>query len=698
MKKKERFYEQPAELEKRLPTKLGAPSIFPSNWTIDPVKLACVLRISDAIQIDDRRAPSFLRTIRKLSVYSENHWKFQQKLYQPRIERNRIIFSSKSPFRIDEVDSWWICYDTLQMIDYELKEVDSLLADSNRIRLNAVGVVSIEDPKRLSKLITVQGWQHVDTKIKVSNVAKLVSCLGGEQLYGNNALVPIRELIQNASDAIRASRILEEENPKFGKISIKIAQDTEGKFIEIQDNGIEMSQKVLTGPLLDFGETFWGTSLMHEELPDLESKGFSPTGLYGIGFFSVFILGDKVTVTSKKFVEARGSSLTLEFNQGITSRPILREATPDEIIKDGGTIVKVWVKSNTFHKLFESRSHRHKKISLAELIESLCPKIDCNIEINEHGKTERVINANDWITIPPIDVIKRLMGRSFYKELSKKVKMFLDQLAENMALIEDEGVGVVGRVLIFKQGIGRRSENNFPVSGIVTLGGLRSCELAGLIGFFVGIPVRASRDIGIPIVSSNSLSEWASNQADLPQILNLDNQTQIYCSSLIRVCRGNIKKLMVAYHKKGCLNYQSMLEIIKSLNIDKYLIVQDAAISLYEHENKCKIEFNENVIWVDVGLPGILQTNSPDQFIDWPANRTFFNKCTFSDTLEGLTTMALCEHWNCSIKELEESSKMSTNTKSFEVVGKVNDKEVVIDNLDIIIKPKKNKAKHATIH
>jgi hypothetical protein len=60
--------------------------------------------------------------------------------------------------------------------------------------------------------------------------------------------------------------------------------------------------------------------------------------------------------------------------------------------------------------------------------------------------------------------------------------------------------------------------------------------------------------------------------------------------------------------------------------------------------------------------------------------------------------MALCEHWNCSIKELEESSKMSTNTKSFEVVGKVNDKEVVIDNLDIIIKPKKNKAKHATIH
>lgn len=123
------------ELENRLPNTLGAPGIFPSIWTVDPIKLACILRIADATQIDDRRAPSFLRSIRKPSSFSDIHWNFQQKLYQPRIERNRLVFTSKSPFSINEVDSWWICNDTLKMIDNELKEVDSLLLDTNRQRL-----------------------------------------------------------------------------------------------------------------------------------------------------------------------------------------------------------------------------------------------------------------------------------------------------------------------------------------------------------------------------------------------------------------------------------------------------------------------------------------------------------------------------------------------------------------------------------
>lgn len=320
--------------------------MFSSSWTIDPVKLACILRIADAMQIDDRRAPSFLRTIRKPSNFSDSHWNFQQKLYQPRLERNRLVYTSKSPFRINEVDSWWVCHDTLHMINNELKEVDSLLVDTNRQRLRAIGVASIEDPIRLSKLIGVEGWKPVDTKIKVTNVAKLVSSLGGKQLYGDNSIVPLRELIQNASDAIRARRILENEPPEFGNIVIRFGKDSFGYFIEVEDNGIGMSSKVLIGPFLDFGQSFWGTSLMHEELPGLESKGFAPTGKYGIGFFSVFMWGEKVSVTSKRFENGRDNSLVLEFNNGISSRPILRKASEEEFIRDGGTRIRVWLSNS----------------------------------------------------------------------------------------------------------------------------------------------------------------------------------------------------------------------------------------------------------------------------------------------------------------------------------------------------------------
>ena len=677
------------ELEQKLPPMLGALGGFPSEWTIDPVKLACILRVADAIQIDSRRAPSFLRTIRKPSSYSDKHWNFQLKLYQPRIERNRIIFSSKSPFQINEVDSWWICYDTLKMIDNELKEVDSLLADSNRKRLNAIGVASIEDPKRLSKLITVENWQPVDTKIKVSNVAKLVGSLGGKQLYGDNALVPLRELIQNSSDAIRARRLLENESPEFGTIHIKIGEDSDGQFIEIYDNGIGMSSNVLTGPFLDFGESFWGTSLMHEELPGLESKGFTSTGQYGIGFFSVFMLGQKVNVTSKRFEDARDNSLTLEFNKGLASRPILRSAINDEIIKDGGTKVKVWVDSKIIRKLLELRARTYKSISLAELVETLCPSIDCNIDVCENEKTERIINANDWVSIPPINLIKRIIGRSNYNGLSKKEKEFVVKLSENMQTIHDEDTGAVARGLIYKHDNRRQREDVFPSFGLVTLGGLRSCELTGLIGIFKGETVRASRDIGVPIVTSDKLEEWATSQANSLLTLDLDFKTQIECSSLIRVCGGSTEKLKVAYHKSGCVNYPELKDIITKLNLNQYFIVQNAAISNYEHENNSKIEFNPDVFWVSMGTPGVLQTRSSDHFIWWPDKRGFFgDETTFSASLEGLTTRALCEHWNCTLSEITSSSKMSSDEKSVEgIIGMNNDKDVLIDHLDIMIKP-----------
>lgn len=677
------------ELETKLPPVLGAPGIFPSEWTIDPIKLACILRIADAIQIDDRRAPSFLRTIRKPSTFSDQHWNFQSKLYQPRIERNRIIFSSKSPFKIDEVESWWICYDTLKMIDNELKEVDSLLADTNRKRLCAIGVASIENPIRLSKLITVENWQPVDTKIKVSNVAKLVGSLGGKQLYGDNSLIPIRELIQNSSDAIRARRLLEDESPEFGVIHIEIGKDEEGSFVEVSDNGVGMSSKVLTGPFLDFGESFWGTSKMHEELPGLESKGFSSTGQYGIGFFSVFMLGDNVQVTSKRFEDARGNSLTLKFNNGVTSRPILRPATNNEIVKDGGTRVKVWLESRIIENLLARRIKRNKKISLAELIETLCPSIDCNIDVTEKGVKKRVINANDWHSISSIELIKRIIGRSEYKSLSKQEKQISKKLASNMEVVEEEGYGPVARGFIYKQERQGKKELNFPQSGIVTLGGLRSCELTGLIGIFVGKPARASRDIGIPIISLANLEKWSTNQAKHLYDLKLDFETQIECSSVIRVSGGCTGDLKVAYHKTGCLSYPEMKNVISKLNLNQFHIVHDAAISIYERDNDCKIDMNENVIWVRMGTPGILQTRNPNHFIWWPEKTAFFgDEKAFSRSLEGLTTKALCEYWKCSLPEITSSSKISSDEKSIEgIVGKNNHEEVIIDHLDIMTKP-----------
>lgn len=678
------------ELESKLPNTLGAPGIFPSSWVIDPIKLACILRIADATQIDDRRAPSFLRTIRKPSKNSDLHWNFQQKLYQPRLERNRLVYTSKSSFPIDEVESWWICHDTLQMIDNELKEVDSLLTDTNRQRLKAIGVASIEDPKRLSKLIAVEGWQPIDTKIKVTNVAKLVGSLGGKQLYGNNSIVPLRELIQNASDAIRARRVLENEVPEFGNIIVRIGKDKFGKFIEVEDNGIGMSPKVLTGPFLDFGQSFWGTSLMHEELPGLESKGFSSTGKYGIGFFSVFMWGEKVSVSSKRFENGRDSTLILEFNRGAMSRPILRKAGDNEVLKDGGTRIRVWLSnSKILDDLLERNDRKRHKISTSELIESLCPSLDCNIILEEKSASKKIIKANDWITMPPINLLKRIIGESYYKDLDKIEKQFLKNISKNMSLLKEDDGNIVGRLVLFNEEY-KKGRRNFSAEGKVTIGGMRSSGLTGLLGILVGKSDRASRDVGIPIVTSTKIKEWASEQAVLLSNLKLDDSIEVECATIIRCLGGNTSNLKIAYHKSGMVNYEELKTIIRETNRESYLIVQDAAVSNYEKNSNTKISFFDNVIWVSVGTPGILQTRNIDHYIDWPEDEYSGSDWFRFRSLEGLTTEALSEVWGKSIKEILKVSDESSDEKSYKAsIGTINGKQIIFDHLDIIRKNKK---------
>lgn len=672
------------ELENKLPKVLGAPGIFPQNWTIDPIKLACILRIADAIQIDDRRAPSFLRTIRKPSGFSDLHWNFQQKLYQPRLERNRLVFTSKSPFPISEVESWWICYDTLLMIDNELKEVDSLLVDTNRQRLKAIGVASVEDPKRLSKLIAVEGWQPVDTKIKVSNVAKLVGSLGGSQLYGDNLIVPLRELIQNASDAVRARRLLENESANFGNIVIRIGKDNNGQYLEVEDNGVGMSQKILTGPFIDFGQSFWGTSLMHEELPGLESKGFASTGKYGVGFFSIFMWGEKVEVHSKRFENGRDSTLVLEFNKGATSRPILRKADTDKTIRDGGTRIRVWFSnSSILDKLLEKHNRKKGKIKISELIETLCPSIDSNIFLEEKSVQKQLIKANDWITLEPIDLLKRIVGSSYFNELSKSDKKTLQNVSKHMSTLTEENGDIVGRLFLYNEE--RKFDERLSVEGMVTVGGMRTSGLSGLLGILIGSSARASRDIGIPIISENKFKVWATGQALLLQKMNLDPLTEIECASLVRSCGGNTMNLKIAIHANGSINYNETKEIIRLNKFNQYLVVQNAAISNYERDHKCKIELADNVFSVDVGVPSILQIRNPEHHVWWPdSNDEWFH----SRSLEGLVDEAFAEVWGGTVEQILDNSDISTDEKSYEaVIGKVEGLEVSLDHLDIIRKP-----------
>ena len=82
----------------------------------------------------------------------------------------------------------------------------------------------------------------------------------------------------------------------WGLIKVGFRSDAEQTWLFVEDNGIGMSEQVLTGPLLDFGASFWRSPLAMEEFPGLMAAGMHAIGRFGIGFFSVFMLGPVIRV------------------------------------------------------------------------------------------------------------------------------------------------------------------------------------------------------------------------------------------------------------------------------------------------------------------------------------------------------------------------------------------------------------------
>lgn len=496
----------------------GAISSLPVDWIVNPLKLACIVRIADAINIDDSRAPELQRTIRKPRQRADLHWVFQGKLSQAQLINNRIAFSSTSAFCLDERDAWWLCHDTLKWIDLEIRKVDSTLLQNGLDRFGCIGIHSIDNISDLQKMIKVNGWNPVDTRIRATKVAHLVKTLGGDTLYGDAKFVPLRELIQNASDAIRARRSL--ENDDYGTITITIGNQNEKKFLEIEDNGVGMSENTLVNTLLDFGHSFWGTDEMHMEFPGLERTQFKSTGRFGIGFFSVFMWGEHVTIATNRYDLGRAETKVLEFVAGADKRPFLRNAHPDECIKNGGTRVRVYISDNAFLP---------DETEFADTVSALCPSIDCNIDIVINGAHKTIIQANDWMTIDPLTFYKR--STYFNRDYLNTSKEELDYLCNSFRLIY-ENEKCIGRACVSPKAhfliTGRGSLSNH---GAITIGGMYSCNLDnGMAGIIVGDidRINASRDNGIPLTTNSSMASWTLEQAELinkselPDIVKLD--------------------------------------------------------------------------------------------------------------------------------------------------------------------------------
>ena len=349
-----------------------AASLQPADWEVDALKLAFLLRTADAAHIDGLRAPWFLFALRRPEGISEDHWRFQAKLGQPtRTQGGELRITSGSHFSHAERKAWWLAYDTACMIDRELRDAHALMRDEGRPCFAATSVLGAETPGAFARQVRVRDWEPVNAAPKIADVPKVIAALGGSKLYGDEPWIALRELLQNALDAVRALRALGYLGDTEGEVEVRAEHaDGDDWWLHVTDTGIGMSRHVLTNVLLDFGNSLWRSDLLRDELPGLAKSGFDAVGQFGIGFYSVFMLGSQVRVTTRRFERSEhddADQWLLTFEDGLQGRPMLARAAGRDRLQRHGTKVSVKLGADRLASMFGPLIH-YSLLSLNPII------------------------------------------------------------------------------------------------------------------------------------------------------------------------------------------------------------------------------------------------------------------------------------------------------------------------------------------
>ncbi|HEX5717025.1 MAG TPA: hypothetical protein VF179_12750 [Thermoanaerobaculia bacterium] len=283
-----------------------------SNTIVHLRYLACVLRVADILDVDPERTPSVILEHRSVSPESLIYW---WKDHNLSIHRDGAVLVIRARPR-----------------DALIENAIRTTADSIRQELELCGHLSREKPFSVcpflrsaplphkwtfpeSVLLQVRAWEdsyvYIDGAFR-PDTAKLLELLSGIRLYGDT-LAAVRELIQNAFDAVRelmAAERLKWDNPNdpdrmkalesLQRIDLSIEERDGRTWLTCSDTGAGMNRVIIERYLLVSGRTRRTDIINLERLCQEAGFSLSRTGCFGIGVLSYFMLADRVEFRTRR--------------------------------------------------------------------------------------------------------------------------------------------------------------------------------------------------------------------------------------------------------------------------------------------------------------------------------------------------------------------------------------------------------------
>lgn len=422
----------------------------PIGGSTDLGFVACALRIIDYAHINFERASYLSRLLRsEMDSQSLLHWLAQEHITGPLRKDDTLVFGSTQP--IQDVEAWWLFFEMAEGLDREIHLVaDHLASRSDSMgRFSLEGVKGTRSPQIFASLVKPDGFEPVDIRFRPDSIERLIKILGGQTLYGDDVFAPVRELLQNARDAIYLQstfQSLHSTEAFRGHITVTVARpDADKMSLIVRDNGVGMSSKVITNYLLGIASDYWNSASFYSEFPGVGAAGFRPAGKFGIGFLSVFMVGDRVEVETQR---PNGPNLKLRLS-GIGKRGALVTSPPKP---SSGTSIRIDV----------NKHNQHLYGQIDAVVRARAPMLDIPIKVNQETRSFTV-EPGWWKTVPQ-DEFYNFVGQWEVTALNRHAKIGLGRSARYYGRLAS-----LSRIATYDKWVDRQPESITDESRVIAL-------------------------------------------------------------------------------------------------------------------------------------------------------------------------------------------------------------------------------------
>lgn len=314
---------------------------------IHVVYVMAVLRIADYAQLQSARAPEIHDKIHSVaSPVSQKEWRVHQSvvnIHQSHDDPDAIYVDSKPTNVIDleRVRAW--LRDLQQELDTSWAVLGEIYGRHHSTSLNLLGLqirrvrsTILDGKKRYAFLPMAYSFKVAE--------AEMLSLLLAP-LYGDHPFYGLRELIQNARDAILERP---QQEPKFvAAVSVTIDTRPQSRSVVVSDTGSGMTSEILGDYFLTAGASYRSSQDWKERhILDNGSSKIARSGRFGVGALAAFLLGDRLTVVTRHHSESSG----LKFDCTLHDKNIEIREVETEI----GTTIVAHADEQTLKKLVSS--------------------------------------------------------------------------------------------------------------------------------------------------------------------------------------------------------------------------------------------------------------------------------------------------------------------------------------------------------